>query len=341
MSDSKWKTALWNLTDTLLFRRITARVALSAGLIGLAAQAAPGDVIRVPVSPALEPEATVRKFKGRYVLKRVANTMTVHLAGHRSHSSHSSHASHSSHSSSSHYSGAHSSHFSSSAPPPSPSPIPSPQPALPRSVAPQSVPERSKPLPIFREDFSGSDAVAARWRIGVLATAPETFDPKIAIEQHRGLLTITPAAQTVGLHFSGYVSTQSFDLNGVSIAVQIREAARGTSTIFAAAVDAANWAGFRIEGGQLVIESHNKGRVAAKRIPYDAAQHRFLRLRTSNVAPVIVWETSADGRSWNPEYVETTDLDRSALRIVLSAGTTKRSAAGPASFGSVVVEGKP
>lgn len=339
MSDWKWKNALWNLTDTLLFRRITARVALSAGLLGLAAQSAPGDVIRVPVSPALEPEAAVRKFKGRYVLKRVANTMTVHLAGHRSHSSHSSHASHSSHSSSSHYSGAHSSHFSSSAPPPSPSPLP--QPALPRSVAPQSVPERSKPAPIFTEDFGGGEAVAARWRIGVLATAPETFDPKVAIEQHRGFLTVTPLAHTGGLHFSGYVSTQSFDLNVASIAAQVREIARGGTTIFAAAVDAANWVGFRIEGGQLVIESHTRGRVAAKRIAYDATQQRFLRLRSSNVAPVVVWETSADGRNWNAEYVETTGLDRRSLRIALSAGTTKSSAAGPASFDGVIVEAKP
>jgi hypothetical protein len=39
MSDAKWKDVLWNLLDILPLRRITGRVALSAGLIGLAARA--------------------------------------------------------------------------------------------------------------------------------------------------------------------------------------------------------------------------------------------------------------------------------------------------------------
>lgn len=335
MADSKWKDALSHLLGAFPLRRITARVALSAGLLGLSAQS-PADVTRtrIPVSPALEPEAAVRKFKGRYVLKRVANTLTVRFAGHQSHSSHSSHASHSSHSSSSHYSGAHSSHFSSSAAPPAQ------QPDLPRSVTPQPIAAALKPSPILNEDFDSGEPVANRWRIGVLATAPETFDPHIGIEQSHGLLTITPVNHQAGAHFSGYISTRSFDLNAVSIAVQVRHAAIGAATIIAAAIDARNWVGFKIEGGQLAIESNTNGRVAAKKIPYSATQHRFLRLRTSNVAPVIVWETSADGKNWNAEYVETASIDRSALRIALSAGATKSSATGPASFAGVVVEPK-
>src|SRR4051812_5599154 len=135
MSDAKWKDALWNLLDILPLRRITGRVALSAGLIGLAAQSSPAGMMdaRVPVSPVLAPEAAVRKFKGRYVLKRVANALTVRFVGHGSHSSHSSHAS-------------HASHFSSSSPSPStyrppapePVPVPTPQPDLPRSAAPRA-----------------------------------------------------------------------------------------------------------------------------------------------------------------------------------------------------------
>ena len=37
MSESSWKNALWDFLDLLSLRRITTRVALSAGLIGLAA----------------------------------------------------------------------------------------------------------------------------------------------------------------------------------------------------------------------------------------------------------------------------------------------------------------
>jgi hypothetical protein len=125
------------------------------------------------------------------------------------------------------------------------------------------------------------------------------------------------------------------------MAVQLRHAAAGASTIFAAAIDAGNWWGFRIEGGQLAIESHTNNRVAARKIAYDPSLHRFLRLRTSNVAPVVVWETSADATNWNPEYVETESTRVSAVRIVLSAGTTRSAATEAAAFDNVVVEGKP
>jgi hypothetical protein len=340
MSDTKWKDALWNLLDILPLRRITGRIALSAGLLGLAAQSSPAGLTqaRVPVSPVLTPEATVRKFKGKYVLKRVANALTVRFAGHVSHSSHSSHASHSSHRSSSHYSGAHSSHFSSS---PSPSPAPSaPPPDLPRSAAPRAVARPPKAAPILKEEFDARESFSERWRVGVLATAPETFDSNVTVDQSHGLLSITPVAHRSGAHFNGYVSIPSFDLNACSIAVQLRRAAAGASTIFAVAADAGNWRGFRIEGGQLAIESHTNDRVAAKKIPYDPSQHRFLRLRTSSVAPVVVWETSADGTNWNPEYVETESARVSAVRIVLSAGTTKSNATEAAAFDNVIVERK-
>jgi hypothetical protein len=180
------------------------------------------------------------------------------------------------------------------------------------------------------------------WRSGVLATSDATFDSNIAVTQNRGALSITPV-QKPGVHFSGYVSIQSFDLNPSTITVSLRRpAGGGATTIFAAAIDSENWRGFRVEGGQLSIESHTNGRVAAKTVPYRATLHRFLRLRMSNVASVIVWETSADGASWNPQYVETANIAVSALRIALSAGTTKSTPiAGPAEFDSVIVERKP
>jgi hypothetical protein len=336
MSDAKWKDALWNLLDILPLRRITGRVALSAGLIGLAAQSSPAGMTdaRVPVSPVLAPEAAVRKFKGRYVLKRVANALTVRFVGHGSHSSHSSHASHASHLSSS-----SPSPYQPPAPTPEPVPVPTPQPDLPRSAAPRAAVRPPRAAPILKDEFD-SDSIGDRWRIGVLATAPETHDASVAVDRSGGLLTIRPVAHKSGAHFNGYVSIASFDLNSCSMAVQLRRAAAGATTIFAAAIDAGNWWGFRIEGGQLAIESHTNNRVAARKIAYDPSQHRFLRLRTSNVAPVVVWETSADGTNWNPEYVETESTRVSAVRIVLSAGTTRSAATEAAAFDNVVVEGK-
>jgi hypothetical protein len=339
MPRSHWKDALWNLLDVLSLRRLTARVALSAGLIGLAGQAGSeaGAQPRVPVTPAFTPEATMRKFKGKYVLKRRANSFFIHLAGHQSHSSHSSHASHASHSSGSHYSG---SHFSSSVAPPSvpaTTPAEAPAPAPP----PRNVVAR-KPLPLLREDFRTGKLVEGRWTVGVIATPPETFDPAIDATQTGGALRIECPAHKSGTHFGGYVSTVAYDLKTASAAAEVRRAATGGVTIFAVAIDDDNWLGFRIERGHLSIESHTQGKITSKSIPYDATQHRFLRLRTSNVAPVVAWETSADGTNWNPEYVETTTIDISALHIALSAGTTKSVDSPTAAiFDNVIVERKP
>jgi hypothetical protein len=349
---ARWKDALANLADVLSLRRLTSRVALSAGLLSLAAHAAPeaAGQPRVPVTPVLAPEAMVRRFRGRYVLRRRAQTYAIHLAGHGSHSSHASHASHSSH-----YSG---SHFSSSSPSPSPAPapapapqpeptstaadplVPQPQPATPRKRASRPA-APSKPAPLLRDSF---DDVTrnGNWRLGVLATPPETFDPSLATSQTDGCLTIETAAQRGGIHFSGYVSTAVFNLQTATVTVKLRSAAAGATTLVTAARDAKNWAGFRIEGGQLAMESHTAGKVAARTIAYDAAQHRWLRLRTSSVAPVVVWETSPDGASWNPEYVETAAMPLDALQVALSAGTRGSArTAGAAQFDLVLVEARP
>ena len=110
-------------------------------------------------------------------------------------------------------------------------------------------------------------------------------------------------------------------------------------TIFAAAQDANNWLGFRIVGGKLYCETRVDGRVSAKVAAYDAERHRWLRLRPGTVAAVVVWETSADGRNWVPEFVATPEISVSSLRVALSAGTLKAvPVPGSAAFDNFLVE---
>ncbi|HWW60992.1 MAG TPA: hypothetical protein VN181_06470, partial [Thermoanaerobaculia bacterium] len=196
-----------------------------------------------------------------------------------------------------------------------------------------------KPTPLLREDFKSVTGIPDRWSVGVLATPPETFDPNIAVESKGGVLTIAPLPHETGIRFSGYVSQATFNLRTSIITVELRHPAAGATTIVAAAIDAANWVGFRIENGQLSMESHAAGRIALRKA---ASATRFLRLRMSNVAPVVVWETSTDGTSWTPGYVETASINITALKIALSAGTTTSvRTAGAATFARVSVERKP
>jgi hypothetical protein len=213
-----------------------------------------------------------------------------------------------------------------------------PQPRAPR-VQPALPPPA--PLPLFLEDFS-TTSLSERWRVGVLATEPATFDASATLEIERGALSITPAAAKDGAHFSGYISRDAFDLSKAAISVQLRRPADSAVTLFAAAMDAWNWVGFRIDAGQLMVESHTKGKVISHSMPFDSARHRFLRLRATEIAHIIVWETSADGVKWNMPYVETAAIPINGLRIALSAGTTKRVASpGTALFDGVTVETAP
>jgi hypothetical protein len=270
-----WKEKLWDLLDVFAMRRLTARIALSAGLLGLASSST-SDVSatpRVPVMPLLAPDAAVRKFKGRYVLKRAANSFFVHLAGHRSHSSHSSHrshSSHSSHSSSSHYSG---SHYSAATPSP-PRGLPVVTEPTPTPVPVALVPKKpSEPTFLLRREFD--------------VDAPN----------------------------QQYLSQRKCNLWVERITVRLRHPA---SARFTAMLDEANHLGFRIDGNELVFESQTAGRIAAKRIPYVASRHRYLRLRPTDAAQLVVWETSADGKTWKLEYAETPQIDVTAMSIALS-----------------------
>jgi hypothetical protein len=117
--------------------------------------------------------------------------------------------------------------------------------------------------------------------------------------------------------FAAYTS-RTFNLHVVVITAKLR---RGVTPMsFAAAMDDANSFAFRIDGDDLMLESHTEGRIAAKRIPYSASRHRFLRFRMSGVATLVVWETSPDGKTWTVQYVETPQIPVNMLHVTLSAG---------------------
>ncbi|HUR81626.1 MAG TPA: hypothetical protein VM733_12730, partial [Thermoanaerobaculia bacterium] len=251
------KDFLWDLLDVFSMRRLTTRVALGAGLLALAASPSSTDAgPRVPIAPALAPDPRVRKFNGRYILKRNASSFFMHLAGHRSHSSHSSHrshSSHSSHSSSSHYSGAHASHYSSSTPPAVPPPAPRPAPPPPitpepvaepnpePTITPQPARGAIEPQPIpappphARVHHVAPPPPPPAWHTGVVATPQSTYDSYVRLRNAGGRRTIAPRRNIDGEHFNGYYSSEVFDLARTRVAVELRRAASGGRTLFAAA----------------------------------------------------------------------------------------------------------
>lgn len=116
---------------------------------------------------------------------------------------------------------------------------------------------------------------------------------------------------------------------------------RTAITLFAAARDHRNWFGFRVAGSTISFESRTDGRPSAKSVPYDAEQHRHLRLRKSDVANLVVWETSPDGNTWSVQYAESPEVAFAGMQAVLSAGTASAvSGGGSAVFDNFILEVK-
>jgi hypothetical protein len=180
----------------------------------------------------------------------------------------------------------------------------------------------------------------SNWKRGVLATPPDSFDPRPDPVLANRSLVIHPRAHTWGRHFDGFIFNGTFDLSLAKCAVELRQAASGAAvTLFVAGHDFDNWAGFRIAGGKLSFEARAAGTSSSKDVNYDPERHRWLRLRSSGVANLLVWETSADGKTWSVEYAATPEMVLSGVRIALSAGTESPVATpGAAAFDNFSVE---
>jgi hypothetical protein len=299
--------------------RLLQRVTLGLGIFTLAASPTSAGEPRVPVNavPAFVPDAEVKKFGGKYVLKRAKAALQVVFAQHRSHSSHSSHRSHSSHAS--HSSGTHYSHYSATAvPAPAPRPA-SPPPAV---AAPPASPRT--PPKILVDTFGDNAPSAETWRTAVLIHPLSTHDRQVEIRETGGRLEIKPRELVDGPHFNGYVSRQQFDMRIGVLSVEVADIPNENATAtFAIAEDATNWYGFTASGGELHCIAVVNGERSEKRLGYDSKQHRYWRLRLSGIADLFIWETSSDGVTWKVQYRVPSELPLGTVAVVIEAGSER------------------
>lgn len=320
--------------------RLLQRVTLGLGIFTLAAAPTTAGEPRVPVNavPAFVPDAEVKKFGGKYVLKRAKAALQIVFAQHRSHSSHSSHRSHSSHAS--HRSGTHYSHYSATAvPAPVPAPAPVPRPASPpAAVAAPSTSPRT-PAKILVDAFGDNAPSAETWRTAVLLHPISSHDRQVEMRETGGRLEIKPRELVAGPHFNGYVSRQQFDMRSAVLSVEVADIPNENATAtFAIARDAANWYGFIASSGELRCVAIFNSERSEKRVAYDSKQHRYWRLRMSGVADLFMWETSPDGVTWKAQYRVPSELPLGTVAIVIEAGSDRPAAfPGMAIFDNVVL----
>jgi hypothetical protein len=134
-------------------------------------------------------------------------------------------------------------------------------------------------------------------------------------------LEIAPRASHSGHHFNGY-STEPLNLTNSSVQVElVRAASQGAETIFAAALDAENWYGFRTRGENLYCEAHVRAVKRAHTVVFNSVSHRHLRVTHDASLGVIAWQSSPDGIRWATLCSEAVEVPVTAMRAVLSAGT--------------------
>src|SRR2546423_3255431 len=207
---------------------------------------------------------------------------------------------------------------------PTPTPTPTPSPA---------------PTVLLSDDFNAASLDATKWYVGAVS---KPFDPAVSVRQQNGQLQISPLGGVGGDHFAGYVSVNRWNLTGAVASVQLVQpssSAVGNETNFYLSIDSSNWYRFKVEEGTLYFYQDVGGIKTFVVVPYDATQHKWLRLRHDPATDSVVWETSPDNASWTVRRTEARQLPITSLNIELLAGTYQAvSAPGTAVFDNFVLQ---
>ena len=202
----------------------------------------------------------------------------------------------------------------------------------------------NRPATSFRDNFDDNTRDATRWKFGTLNVPPPTaFDTQVTALEQNGRLEITPRTSQSGKHYNGYLSLATWSATNARVSVEVVQATQGAAeTIFTASLDGDNFFRFVVQAGQLLFQSRVDGSDSSANTPYVAAQHRWWSFRHNLVGDEMVFETSADGKTWVRRRVVPREIPLSALTIELGAGTSASvGSPGKAIFDNFVMESNP
>ncbi|HSO32719.1 MAG TPA: hypothetical protein VLT33_09385, partial [Labilithrix sp.] len=147
-------------------------------------------------------------------------------------------------------------------------------------------------------------------------------------------------ANVPGLHHGGVTTARTFAMTCASASVELVQAASALTaadTTFAVVADAGRYYRMTVESGVLVFETTAGG--PATSVPYDALQHRHLRIRHDCIGDRVHFETSADAVTWQVRRSVAAAVSLPAAYLELEAGTYQAEGApGSAVFDNVRLE---
>lgn len=166
------------------------------------------------------------------------------------------------------------------------------------------------------DNFNDNAADTAKWLVFA--------SPLPAAERIRevnGRVEITPQGNNSG-QYSGYQTLVDTDLTDSQVHVELVRALRpasGAEATFVVSASTGNNVHIVVEGGSLKCYQVVAGtytRLAT--VPYDPAQHRWLRLRERS--GTTFWEVSPDGQGWTILFSKANPITLTAVKITLQAG---------------------
>jgi len=163
----------------------------------------------------------------------------------------------------------------------------------------------------FFDNFDDNIRDTTKWN---LVSAPNA----VSVLEQNQRLEVAPSPSGSG--YNGYQTALGVDLTSAQAVVELVQATApvgSADTLFG--VWGAGGVVFCIEGGNLFFQLYAGGFSQAY-IPYNATQHRFLRIRHDGATDRILWETSADALTWTTQRNEARTFAINAMYPSLYAG---------------------
>jgi hypothetical protein len=153
--------------------------------------------------------------------------------------------------------------------------------------------EPNPPSPVvLGDDFNDNSTNTSKWTADIPAGMT-------VVEQNQRL-EVTPPASAVG--YGGYYSAANYDLTESRATVELVQSTvqnYGIETYYYLNDNSnGNYFMFATGGGNFLQQSMVNGVMTRTNIPFDPAQHRFLRFQHYWEDDTVAWETSADGVTW-------------------------------------------
>jgi hypothetical protein len=163
------------------------------------------------------------------------------------------------------------------------------------------------------DNFNDNTIDSAKW---------DPYGTSTEVREVNGRVEIRPAGNDSG-NYAGYGSLATYDLTDSRVWIELVQPLRPADeagVFLNAKLDASNSLSIGVEQGVLLCTVTVAGASTRKqRTPYDAVQHRWLRLRETDA--VICWETSADGMAWTTQATHAVPFAVTALELGFGAGT--------------------